>query len=75
MKTEKQVNNEPTCKNTFSEVVEHGLQNGGIHLVSVKGHGKTRLLFSMAQKLRAFREESEKKTRVSSSNFWACDLE
>jgi len=52
MKKDNEVNNNSTSKNTFSEVVEHGLKNGGVHLVSVKGHGKTRLLFNMARELR-----------------------
>lgn len=52
MKKDNEVNNNSTSKNTFSEVVEHGLKNGGVHLVSVKGHGKTRLLFGMARELR-----------------------
>ncbi len=52
MKTEKEVNNVQHGENTFSEVIEHGLKHGGIHLVSVKGHGKTRLLFGMARTLR-----------------------
>ena len=30
----------------------HGLKHGGIHTVSVKSHGKSRLLFSMARELR-----------------------
>ena len=52
MNNEKESNNLQHGENTFSEVIEHGLRNGGIHLVSVKGHGKTRLLFGMARALR-----------------------
>lgn len=36
----------------FQSIVEHGLVEGGIHVNASKNHGKTRLLFSMAQKLR-----------------------
>jgi len=39
-------------ENEFSEICEHGLKHGGIHIVASKSHGKTRLLFSMARKLR-----------------------
>ncbi len=52
MKTEKEVNNIQHDESEFSEVIEHGLRRGGVHLVSVKGHGKTRLLFGMARALR-----------------------
>lgn len=52
MKTEKESNILPSSLNQFSEVCEHGLKHGGVHLVSVKGHGKTRLLFGMARELR-----------------------
>ena len=52
MVEEKQVNINSSNENRFSEVIEHGLQNGGIHLVSVKNHGKTRLLFGMSRALR-----------------------
>ena len=37
---------------SVNEISEHGLKHGGIHIVSVKGHGKSRLLFSMARELR-----------------------
>jgi len=47
-----EVNNKSTSENQFSEICEHGLKHGGVHLVSVKGHGKTRLLFGMARELR-----------------------
>lgn len=47
-----EVNNESRSENEFSAICEHGLKHGGIHLVSVKGHGKTRLLFGMARELR-----------------------
>ena len=36
----------------FLKVIHEGLVNGGIHVNASKGHGKTRLLFSMAQSLR-----------------------
>ncbi len=47
-----EVNNESHSENEFSRAINYGLKNGGIHLVSVKGHGKTRLLFGMARELR-----------------------
>jgi len=47
-----EVNNKSTSENQFSEICEHGLKHGGVHLVSVKGHGKTRLLFGMARELK-----------------------
>lgn len=40
-------------KTAFSEFVFQGLKSGGSHVVASKNHGKTRLLFSMAQELRA----------------------
>jgi len=46
---EKEVNIDSSNENVFSEVIEHGLKTGGIHLVSVKNHGKSRLLFGMAR--------------------------
>jgi hypothetical protein len=36
----------------FQNTVQKGLVEGGIHLNASKGHGKTRLLFNMAQTLR-----------------------
>ncbi len=36
---------------TFNELVENGLRNGGIHVCASKNHGKTRLLFSIAKEL------------------------
>src|SRR3989304_2267853 len=39
-------------KTDFLKVLHEGLSNGGIHVNASKGHGKTRLLFSMAQNLR-----------------------
>lgn len=37
--------------NQFAKVIERGL-DAGIHIVAPKNHGKTRLLFNMARKLR-----------------------
>lgn len=37
---------------TFEEMVSEGLISGGVHVNASKGHGKTRLLFSIAEKLR-----------------------
>jgi len=48
----KEVNINSSSESEFSAICEHGLKTGGIHLVSVKGHGKTRLLFGMARSLR-----------------------
>lgn len=39
-------------QHNVNEISEHGLKHGGIHTVSVKSHGKSRLLFSMARALR-----------------------
>jgi len=39
-------------QHSINEISEHGLKHGGIHTVSVKNHGKSRLLFSMAKTLR-----------------------
>jgi hypothetical protein len=36
----------------FKNLVLTGLKNGGLHIVANKAHGKTRLMFSMAQELR-----------------------
>ena len=40
----------------FHNIVKQGLRDGGIHANASKGHGKTRLLFSMAQYLRTLPE-------------------
>jgi len=49
---QKQVNNKSGNENRFLRMVNHGLRTGGIHLVASKFHGKSRLMFSMARKLR-----------------------
>jgi len=53
MTNEKQENKQSNIKQhsekQFQSIVERGLVEGGIHLNAGKGHGKTRLLFSMAQ--------------------------
>lgn len=49
---EQQSNIEQHSGNSFSETVQTGLKNGGIHVNAGKGHGKSRLLFSMAKHLR-----------------------
>lgn len=36
----------------FSEIAQQGLKSGGIHTVANKSHGKSRLMFSMANHLR-----------------------
>ena len=47
----KQINVRPHCKNkNFENIVEKSLKSG-IHIVASKGHGKTRLMFSIARKL------------------------
>lgn len=38
-------------ENRFSEILEHGLKSGGIHICASKSHGKSRLMFSMAKQL------------------------
>ena len=50
--SEKQVNISQHSESEFQNIVERGLIEGGIHLNAGKGHGKTRLLFNMAQSLR-----------------------
>jgi hypothetical protein len=52
MKETNQSNMNQHSEKQFSEIVKHGLVNGGIHTVASKGHGKSRLLFSMAKQLR-----------------------
>jgi predicted ATP-dependent serine protease len=39
----------------FSQVLDYGLKHGGVHIVASKGHGKSRLLFSIAKQLRSAR--------------------
>jgi hypothetical protein len=52
-KKEKQSNIKDHSENiSFDAVVREGLVSGGIHVNASKGHGKTRLLFSLAQSLR-----------------------
>jgi hypothetical protein len=46
-KTE-QLNIKQHDKTQFENMINEGLRCGGLHLVSDKGHGKTRLLFSIA---------------------------
>jgi hypothetical protein len=48
----KQSNINTSSEKQFQEVLEHGLKHGGCHIVASKGHGKSRLLFSMARNLR-----------------------
>src|SRR3990170_393033 len=52
-KSEKQSDINNHSEKQFQSIVKHGLVEGGIHVNASKGHGKTRLLFSMAQSLRA----------------------
>jgi hypothetical protein len=49
---DKQSNMKDHSESEFQSIVERGLLEGGIHLNAGKGHGKTRLLFSMAQSIR-----------------------
>lgn len=53
MSPQKQSNINKHGENKFSELVQYGLTNGGIHTVASKNHGKSRLMFSMAKTLRA----------------------
>lgn len=39
-------------QHSVTEISMHGLKHGGVHTVSVKNHGKSRYLFSMARELR-----------------------
>jgi hypothetical protein len=50
--TTKQSNINQHSEKRFSEVLNKALVKGGIHANASKGHGKTRLLFSMAKHLR-----------------------
>jgi hypothetical protein len=50
--TPKQSNINDHSEKQFQSIVQQGLSEGGIHANASKGHGKTRLLFSMAQYLR-----------------------
>jgi hypothetical protein len=50
--TTKQSNINQHSEKQFSQVLDYGLKHGGVHLTASKGHGKTRLLFSMARNLR-----------------------
>jgi hypothetical protein len=47
-----QINIKDHSENEFQRVVQQGLIEGGIHVNASKNHGKTRLLFCMAQHLR-----------------------
>ena len=38
----------------FYQIMQYGLKSGGIHVVASKGHGKSRLMFSMARTLQNF---------------------
>jgi hypothetical protein len=51
-KKNEQSNIKNHSENKFQSLVKHGLVEGGIHVNASKNHGKTRLLFSMAQSLR-----------------------
>ena len=43
-----QSNIDQHSKQQFENMVNEGLRSGGLHIISDKGHGKTRLLFSIA---------------------------
>jgi hypothetical protein len=51
--TGKQSNINIHSEKQFQDIVQKGLVDGGIHVNASKGHGKTRLLFNMAQYLRS----------------------
>lgn len=51
-KDQTQLNIENHEQTQFQEIAKDGLINGGVHVVASKGHGKTRLLFSIADYLR-----------------------
>lgn len=48
----KQSNINDHSEKQFQRITQQGLKEGGIHVNASKGHGKTRLLFSMAHYLR-----------------------
>jgi hypothetical protein len=52
MEETKQSNINNHSEKQFQSIIQHGLVNGGIHTVASKGHGKSRLIFSMAKQLR-----------------------
>jgi hypothetical protein len=41
-------------QNDFQKLIEYGFKSGGAHVVGSKGHGKSRLMFSIARELRRF---------------------
>ena len=52
-KNENKVNMNNHSKSEFQDVVQQGLREGGIQLTAMKGYGKSRLLFSMANYLQS----------------------
>ena len=52
-KTPNQSNIQQHGKSEFQAIVQQGLREGGIQLTAMKGYGKTRFLFSMAQYLQS----------------------
>lgn len=52
-KNTEQTNIEDQQQQQFDDIIQDGLVNGGIHINASKGHGKSRLLFSIAQYLQS----------------------
>ena len=53
-KNQEQPNIETHEQTQFNDVIMQGMKEGGISLFAMKGYGKTRMLFSMAQTIRNF---------------------
>jgi len=48
---ENNIKNENLEKTEFQKMIEYSVKSGGVHVVASKGHGKSRLMFSMAREL------------------------
>ena len=51
---QKQSNIDNHSKSQFEAMIQQAMKEGGLQLTAMKGFGKTRLLFSMAQSIRNF---------------------
>ena len=49
--TEEHKSTENLGKTEFQKMIEYTIKNGGVHFVGSKGHGKSRLMFSIAREL------------------------
>ena len=48
---EENITKENLEKTEFQKMIEYSVKSGGVHVVASKGHGKSRLMFSMAREL------------------------